>query len=143
MQNYVKTGSEFPRGRQKLNIAPKIMLSIAVDNRDIVAPEAHNACEVEGRPSLTVTALRYTDCEDEWTDKRPIGRGGRNSLLDIHSPIVLPTTAPRAQEHCVIHNRSDSQCLAHVFRATLWHTHKDTLILTNRNAIRQNGRITA
>lgn len=92
MQNYVKTGSEFPRSRQKLNIAPKIMLSIAVNNRDIVAPEAHNACEVEGRPSLTVTALRYTDREDEWPGKRPIGRDGRSSLLDIHSPIVLHTT---------------------------------------------------
>src|SRR6266446_4662477 len=118
MQNYVKTGSEFPRSRQKLNIAPKIMLSIAVNNRDIVAPEAHNTCEVEGRPSLTVTALRYTDREDEWTGKRPIGRDGRSSLLDIHSPIVLHTTPHRAQEHCVIHNRSDLQRLAQVFRAT-------------------------
>jgi hypothetical protein len=127
MQNHVKTGSEFPR-RQKLNVAPKVMLSIAVDNSDIVAPEAHNACEIEGRPCLTVTALRYTDCEDEWTDKRPIGRGGRSSLLDIHSPIVLHTTpherkniAPRITAL----SRSVSPTCSDPLRATLINILKD------------------
>src|ERR1700738_3314393 len=124
MQNHVKTGSESPC-RQKLDVAPKVMLSIAVDNRDIVAPEAQNACEAEGRPSLTVPALWYTDCEDEWTGKRPTGRGGRSSALNIHSPIVLHTTT--------LNGKNIVSCIPALIRSVLptcLEPHRYTLIKT-------------